>query len=163
MWKYRSSHLNSLGRNSVFRCISQSADVFLWMLNDRTWCFSWQRFSSILRSPESFFGHQTAVGVWGRRRSMARVQTQGKLWAEWGLRLSCETTFVFLGGGLKKKKKVKTISTALFPQSGTQTECTANSEDIERKYQQNQAGSMLLKVKGHSYKLDFGGWVLFFY
>ncbi|XP_073336641.1 uncharacterized protein [Pagrus major] len=40
--------------------------------------------------------------------------------------------------------------------SGTQTECSVTSEDIERKYQQNPNGSMVFKVKGHSYKLDFG-------
>lgn len=40
--------------------------------------------------------------------------------------------------------------------SGTQTECSATSEDIERKYQQNPNGSMVFKVKGHAYKLDFG-------
>ncbi|XP_033470153.1 uncharacterized protein LOC117248988 isoform X1 [Epinephelus lanceolatus] len=41
-------------------------------------------------------------------------------------------------------------------QSGTQTECSVTSDDIERKYNQNPNGSMTFKVKGHSYKLDFG-------
>ncbi|XP_036978405.1 uncharacterized protein si:ch211-244b2.4 [Acanthopagrus latus] len=36
------------------------------------------------------------------------------------------------------------------------TECSVTSEDIERKYQQNPNGSMVFKVNGHSYKLDFG-------
>lgn len=40
--------------------------------------------------------------------------------------------------------------------SGTSTECSVTSDEIERKYQQNPHDSMTFKVKGHSYKLDFG-------
>lgn len=54
-----------------------------------------------------------------------------------------------------------TMIFVLFQQSGTQTECSVTSDDIERKYNQNPKGSMTFKVKGHSYKLDFGGWVIF--
>ncbi|XP_041819869.1 uncharacterized protein si:ch211-244b2.4 isoform X2 [Chelmon rostratus] len=39
---------------------------------------------------------------------------------------------------------------------GTQSECSLTSEDIERKYQQDTSGSMAFRVKGQSYKLDFG-------
>ncbi|KAI3366716.1 hypothetical protein L3Q82_009390 [Scortum barcoo] len=39
---------------------------------------------------------------------------------------------------------------------GTRSECSVNSEDIERMYQQNQQGSMTFKVKNNSYNLDFG-------
>ncbi|XP_042367365.1 uncharacterized protein si:ch211-244b2.4 [Plectropomus leopardus] len=44
-------------------------------------------------------------------------------------------------------------------QSGTQTECSVTSDDIERKYKQNPNDSMTFKVKGHSYKLDFGAMI----
>lgn len=50
---------------------------------------------------------------------------------------------------------------ALFQQSGTATECSVSSKDIERQYQQNRTDGMIFKVKGHSYKLDFGGCALF--
>ncbi|XP_044042670.1 zinc finger CCCH-type antiviral protein 1 [Siniperca chuatsi] len=43
--------------------------------------------------------------------------------------------------------------------SGTSTECSVTSEDIERKYQQNPQQSMIFKVKGHSYQLDFGAMI----
>lgn len=46
---------------------------------------------------------------------------------------------------------------ALFQQSGTATECSVSSKDIERQYQQNRTDGMIFKVKGQSYKLDFGG------
>ncbi|KAA8580230.1 hypothetical protein FQN60_005765 [Etheostoma spectabile] len=39
---------------------------------------------------------------------------------------------------------------------GTSTECSVTSDDIERKYTQNPQDSITFKVKGHSYKLDFG-------
>lgn len=38
-------------------------------------------------------------------------------------------------------------------------ECTITSDDMERKYQQNPRDSMIFKVKGHSYKLDFGAMI----
>lgn len=38
---------------------------------------------------------------------------------------------------------------------GTSTESSVTSDDIERKYQQNQQGSMTFQVSGQSYKLDF--------
>ncbi|XP_022045831.2 uncharacterized protein si:ch211-244b2.4 isoform X2 [Acanthochromis polyacanthus] len=38
-------------------------------------------------------------------------------------------------------------------------ECTVTSDDMERKYQQNPRDSMIFKVKGHSYKLDFGAMI----
>ncbi|KAM6896221.1 uncharacterized protein PEZ65_021353 [Lycodopsis pacificus] len=38
---------------------------------------------------------------------------------------------------------------------GTRTECSVNSDEIERKYAQNPKDSMIFKVKGRSYKLDF--------
>ncbi|XP_032360513.1 uncharacterized protein si:ch211-244b2.4 isoform X3 [Etheostoma spectabile] len=41
-------------------------------------------------------------------------------------------------------------------QRGTSTECSVTSDDIERKYTQNPQDSITFKVKGHSYKLDFG-------
>ncbi|XP_076015061.1 uncharacterized protein LOC143007548 [Genypterus blacodes] len=40
--------------------------------------------------------------------------------------------------------------------SGTSTECSVSSNDIERKYQQNPHGSMTFTVQGHPYKIDFG-------
>ncbi|KAM8740406.1 uncharacterized protein AB9X84_020266 [Acanthopagrus schlegelii] len=61
--------------------------------------------------------------------------------------------------GTKPKWQFEGDSTAWHdykPRRGTQTECSVTSEDIERKYQQNPNGSMVFKVKGHSYKLDFG-------
>ncbi|MED6260726.1 hypothetical protein ATANTOWER_027357 [Ataeniobius toweri] len=39
--------------------------------------------------------------------------------------------------------------------SGTATECSVTSDEIERKYQQNPTDCMMFKVKGQSYKLDF--------
>lgn len=51
---------------------------------------------------------------------------------------------------------------ALLQQKGTPTECTVKSEDIEREYQRNAAGSMLFQVMGRQYRLDFGGRVLFY-
>ncbi|KAF1372297.1 hypothetical protein PFLUV_G00263800 [Perca fluviatilis] len=43
--------------------------------------------------------------------------------------------------------------------SRTPTECSVTSDDIERKYTQNPQGSIIFKVKGHSYKLDFGAMI----
>ncbi|KAM9328186.1 uncharacterized protein KZ484_019538 isoform 2-T2 [Pholidichthys leucotaenia] len=43
--------------------------------------------------------------------------------------------------------------------SGTPTNCSVNSEDIERNYQQNSNGSMQFTVNGTSYKLDFGAMI----
>ncbi|KAF7669668.1 hypothetical protein LDENG_00151620 [Lucifuga dentata] len=43
--------------------------------------------------------------------------------------------------------------------SGTQTESSVSSDDIERKYQQNPHGSMSFTVTGQSYKLDFGAMI----
>ncbi|XP_029350847.1 uncharacterized protein LOC115036695 isoform X1 [Echeneis naucrates] len=40
-------------------------------------------------------------------------------------------------------------------QAGTSTECSVTSDDIERKYQENSHGSMMFKVNGDSYRLDF--------
>ncbi|XP_034718964.1 uncharacterized protein si:ch211-244b2.4 isoform X2 [Etheostoma cragini] len=40
--------------------------------------------------------------------------------------------------------------------SGTSTECSVTSDDIERKFIQNPRDSFTFTVKGHSYKLDFG-------
>ncbi|XP_056223496.1 uncharacterized protein si:ch211-244b2.4 [Seriola aureovittata] len=39
--------------------------------------------------------------------------------------------------------------------SGTKTECSVTSDDIETKYQQNPQNSMVFQVKGDSYSLDF--------
>ncbi|XP_047431469.1 uncharacterized protein si:ch211-244b2.4 [Mugil cephalus] len=39
--------------------------------------------------------------------------------------------------------------------TGTSTECSVTSDDIERQYQQNRSGSMSFTVNGQSYKLDF--------
>ncbi|XP_040005161.1 protein mono-ADP-ribosyltransferase PARP12 [Xiphias gladius] len=39
--------------------------------------------------------------------------------------------------------------------SGTPTECSVTSEDIEKTYQRNPQDSMIFKLKGDSYKLDF--------
>ncbi len=47
-----------------------------------------QNFSSDFSCPKSFCGHQTSVAVRGRQWKMARVQTQGKLPAEWRLQLA---------------------------------------------------------------------------
>ncbi|XP_035852170.1 uncharacterized protein si:ch211-244b2.4 isoform X1 [Sander lucioperca] len=44
-------------------------------------------------------------------------------------------------------------------QSSTPTECSITSDDIERKYTQNPNNSITFKVKGHSYKLDFGAMI----
>ncbi|KAM4570004.1 zinc finger CCCH-type antiviral protein 1 [Odontesthes bonariensis] len=41
--------------------------------------------------------------------------------------------------------------------SGTPTECSITSDDIERKYQQNPRDTMTFKVNGNSYTLDLGG------
>ncbi|XP_059182189.1 uncharacterized protein si:ch211-244b2.4 [Centropristis striata] len=40
--------------------------------------------------------------------------------------------------------------------SGTKTECSLSSDDIERQFNQNPQGSMTFRVTGHAYKLDFG-------
>ncbi|KAM7367176.1 hypothetical protein PAMP_015099 [Pampus punctatissimus] len=39
------------------------------------------------------------------------------------------------------------------------TECSVTSDDIERKYQQNQHSKMHFTVKEHSYELDFGAMI----
>uniref|UniRef100_A0A3Q2NWI1 Si:ch211-244b2.4 n=1 Tax=Fundulus heteroclitus TaxID=8078 RepID=A0A3Q2NWI1_FUNHE len=39
--------------------------------------------------------------------------------------------------------------------SGSSTECSVTSDEIERKYQQNPTDSMMFKVQGQTYKLDF--------
>lgn len=39
--------------------------------------------------------------------------------------------------------------------SGTSTECSVTTDEIERKYQQNPTDCMMFKVKGQFYKLDF--------
>ncbi|CAG5927498.1 unnamed protein product [Menidia menidia] len=44
-------------------------------------------------------------------------------------------------------------------QGGTSTECSITSDDIERKYQQNQRDTMTFQVNGQSYKLDFGAMI----
>lgn len=38
-------------------------------------------------------------------------------------------------------------------------ECTVTSDDMERKYKQNPQDTMMFKVKGYAYKLDFGAMV----
>ncbi|XP_078138199.1 uncharacterized protein LOC139916668 isoform X1 [Centroberyx gerrardi] len=43
--------------------------------------------------------------------------------------------------------------------TGTQTECSLSSSDIESKYQQNRNGTMQFTVNGQSYKMDFGAMI----
>nr|XP_046234779.1 zinc finger CCCH-type antiviral protein 1 [Scatophagus argus] len=43
--------------------------------------------------------------------------------------------------------------------SGTQSECSVTSEDIETKYQQNSNDGMFFTVSGQSYKLDFAAMI----
>lgn len=46
---------------------------------------------------------------------------------------------------------------ALFQQSGTNTESSVTSDEIEKKYQLNPQDSMTFKVGRDTYKLDFKG------
>uniref|UniRef100_A0A3B5A5G5 Si:ch211-244b2.4 n=1 Tax=Stegastes partitus TaxID=144197 RepID=A0A3B5A5G5_9TELE len=86
--------------------------------------------------------------VYGKRLKVRRLDDGNTVWTWY-----CTLQRKWMKYGAKVKHKLHL---------GTQSECSITSDSIEKKYQQNPRDSMTFTVKGHSYKLDFGGGVLLF-